>query len=227
MVTLKKHATYLVLLPLVATISGCLYELTLDDKGGGTMTAQFQVSKPDLQTIKGRMGSSAVKVTSAELVTKEGRSEGVFKLQFSDVTKLSTVEQFRGIQITRVEGPKGMVLSAKIRHDKPLNLPDAVVDRFGKEVRVIVNLPGDVVESNGKVSGGKTVTWSWGIREFFDAPEVVMTATYKQPGAAAEATKAPAESADKATSPTASAAQTPTAAAGKGKSSKSKSKPAK
>lgn len=227
MLTLKKHATYLVLLPLVAAISGCLYELTLDEKGGGTMTAQFQVSKPDLPTIKGRMGSSAVKVTSAELVTKDGRSEGVFKLQFGDVTKLSTAEQFRGVQITRVEGAKGTtVLTAKIRHEKPLHLPDAVVDRFGKEVKVIVNLPGDVVESNGKASGGKTVTWSWGIREFFDAPEVVMTATYKQPGAAAEATTAPTESADKAQSPTASAdqAQTPTAATGKSKPSKSKKK---
>ena len=51
---LKAHRLAL-LLPLVATISGCLYETTLDDKGGGTMTVRYAIAKRDFSEAKAKM----------------------------------------------------------------------------------------------------------------------------------------------------------------------------
>ncbi len=182
---LKKPACYAVLVPLVVAVSGCLIESTLDAKGGGVMTVTYPVAKKeDLPGLQKQMQSPAVKVTGAEVVETGDKKNAVIKLQFDDVTKLSTAQFFANVTVTRADGTKKgtKALAAKVKHKNPAKLPDKAVELFGREVRVVVTLPGAVVESNGKISGN-TVTWIWGISEFNEMPEVVMTATYQEAAA--------------------------------------------
>ena len=179
----KTVAASVLALSLFVATSGCLHEVTLNAKGGGTMTVSYHVrDKADLDSAKKEMGSSSVKVTSAELVGTGDASLGVFKLDFQDITKLSSAPFFKELTVTRADGskPATTTLTGKIKHTNPSKLPDKAVELFGKDMTIAVTFPGAVVESNGKVSGGNTVTWSWGLQEFFNTAELTMTATYSE-----------------------------------------------
>lgn len=183
---LKKPACYAIVFPLVVMISGCLVESTLDAKGGGVMTLTYPVAKQeDFAGLQKQLQSAAVKLTSSQFIDQGEKSQGVFKLQFDDVTKLSTTQFFSDLTVTRADGEKKgtKVVTGKVKHTNPNKLPDKVVEVFGKETKIVVTLPGTVVDSNGKASGGNTVTWTWGVREFYEMPEVVMTVTYQEAAA--------------------------------------------
>jgi len=184
---LQRPVLYALLPALTLALGGCLFETSLDAKGGGTMTATTAVEKDEFPRTKKTMESSVVKLKSAELVGTGARTDGVFKLEFSDASKLQTTQYFRNLRVTRAEGAKKgtMLITATMKNGNPLHLPDAMVERFGREVKVVVAFPGPVVESNGTISGGNTVTWQWGVKEFFNMPEVTMTATYGDAGAPA------------------------------------------
>jgi len=182
----KTVAARVLALSLLVATSGCLHEVTLNAKGGGTVTVTYHVNdKADLDKAKTQMQSSSVKVTSAELVGTGAESHGVFKLEFEDITKLSSAPYFKDLTVTRADGstPGTKLLTGKIKHPKPSKLPDKIVDIYGKEMKIAVTFPGEVVASNGKVSGGNTVTWTWALQEFYNTAELTMTATYKEGGA--------------------------------------------
>ena len=179
------HARAALLVLLLAALPGCLFESVLDANGGGVMTVTIRLGKSeDLAGVKAQMQSRAVKVTSAEFVSDGEASRGIYKLQFDDVTKLTTSQFFHSLTITRSEGADGaQVLTAVARNPHPTEVPDTVVQRLGKDVKVVVTFPGDVIESNGTVSGGNTVTWTWGMKEFYRQAEVMMTTAYRRPAA--------------------------------------------
>ena len=188
----KNLACSVLLVALAVGLSGCLFETALDANGGGTMTITTAIGKPaDLDGVKKKLESPNVKVLSAEL--KEGaQPRGVYKIEFKDFTKLSTSDFFKGVAFTRTDGADGTkVLTTTIKHDRSSDLGDAVIERIGKEVKVVTTFPGQVVESNGTVSNGNTVTWTWPMKEFHAAREVMMTAAYKPAAAAPTAAATP------------------------------------
>lgn len=196
----KRLARYAVVVALGALVSGCLYETTLDANGGGKMSVTLRgVHQKDLEGLRNKMQNAAVRVLSAEFSGASDNGQGLLKLQFDDVTKLSTTEFFRNVSIKRSDGVEGsQVLTAIVRNAKPSDLSDAQVERLGKEVKVVVTFPGDVIESNGTASAPNAVTWTWGMKEFFKASEVMMTAAYK-PGAATAPTAGPSAAVTPAT----------------------------
>jgi hypothetical protein len=178
---LQEAARYALLGLLIAAMQGCLYEAVLDANGGGVMTVTLRFAKrEELPSVKAQLESRAVMVTNAEFVSNGDAGQGVFKLKFDDVTKLSTSSFFKAVSITRSEGQDGTkVLTAVAKNENPTEVPDSVVQRLGPEVKVVVTFPGAIVESNGTVSGGNTVTWTWSTKEYFKLAEVMMTAAYR------------------------------------------------
>ena len=175
-------------------LQGCLYEANLDSAGKGTMTVTIALpTRQDLDNVKGDMQSSAVRVTSADFVEDAERNRGIIKLAFDDVTQLSTTRFFHDVAVTRSEGINGTkVLTAVAKHNPVSELPEAVLKRFGPEIKVVVTFAAQVVEANGTVSGGNTVTWTWGVKDYFKQPEIIMTVAYKAtPATAGPATAAP------------------------------------
>jgi LppM domain len=185
----KQLARYAVVAAMGTLLGGCLYETTLDANGGGVMSIVLRgTSRKGLEGIKNKMQNSAVKVLSAEFSGRDDNGEALFKLQFEDLTKLPTAEFFRNVSIKRSDGVEGsQVLTAIVRNARPGDLSDAQIERLGRDVKVVVTFPGDVIESNGTASAPNAVTWTWGMKEFFRASEVMMTAAYKPSAAAATA----------------------------------------
>jgi hypothetical protein len=166
---------------LVATLSGCLFESSLDANGGGSMTITIQLGKSaDFPVVKKKLESSAVTVTSAEESPLADGVRAVYKIQFDDVTKLASTEFFKNVVVTRADGVEGnKIVTATVKRERAAQLSDAVLEKLGKEIKVVLTLPGPVIESNGKVSDGTTVTWTWGMREFHAEREVMLTVAYK------------------------------------------------
>jgi hypothetical protein len=190
---------------MIAALGGCLYETTLDANGGGTMTVTLHgIKRQSFDVIKGKMASSAVTVTSADFSGDDDNGTVLVKLHCDDILKLSTAEFFKNVTLTRTAGQAGTtVLSAVIRNNtKAPELSDAALAKLGNEVRVATTFPGDIVETNGTVSGGRTVNWAWNMKQFFKTPDVMMTAAYKAPAAG---------SADSAAVPATPAAAAPAA----------------
>lgn len=175
-----------IVLPLTLSLGGCLYETNLNAKGGGTITVTQPLNgKNDLVKLENQMKSSSVKLESSK-VSEDGKS-GTYNLAFDDITKLPTAPYFKLVTITRTDGKeKGTkTVTAKYKNPKPGPLPDKIVEFYHNEIKVVTTFPGPVTESNGKVSGN-TVTWSWGMNEFYKQAETVMTATYKEEAASKE-----------------------------------------
>jgi hypothetical protein len=168
---------------MMLALSGCLYEATLDASGGGSMSIMLRgTNRRDLDGLKNKMSSRTVKVLSAEFSGEDSNGQAAFKLQFDDVTKLSSAEFFRNVAIKRTDGIEGsQVVTAIVRNTKTTVLSDAQIERLGQEVKVVVTFPGDVIESNGTITPPRTVTWTWQTRSFFQDSENMMTAAYKPP----------------------------------------------
>jgi Tfp pilus assembly major pilin PilA len=162
----KKLAWFAVVVPMIAALGGCIYETTIDDKGAGQMMATFSgIKRETLDILKSKMESSSVKVLSADFTGSPESGSAVIKLRFDDVIKLSTTEFFRNATFTRSDGVGGTtILTAVVRNNtKAPELSDTVLAKLGKELKSVVTFPGDVVESNGTVSGGRTVSWTWNL----------------------------------------------------------------
>lgn len=178
------------------SLSGCLIESTVDAKGGATLDVSYRIGKgATLEAERKRMESPHVKVMSAEI---DGENNVKFGLKVEDVTKLSTAQFFHEAAITLADGENGtQVLAAKINRKSPMKLPDEALAYFGKEVKIALSLPGEVVKSNATKTDGKTATWTYEMNEFMNAKETALEVTYKKPGDEKPANDKPAAKEEK------------------------------
>jgi hypothetical protein len=173
-------------------LAGCLVEGTIDEKGGATVDVNYRIGKgSQLEAERKRMESPAVKVLSASI---SDDNHAKFSLKTEDVTKLSTARFFEEAAITLADGEEGTkVLAVKITRKNPMKLPDEALAYFGKEVKIALILPGDIVKSNATKTDGKTATWTYEMNEFMNTRETVLDVTYKKAAEEKPAEEAPAE----------------------------------
>lgn len=175
----KRLAPAAPLLAALLLLSGCLFNTTVDAKGGGTMHLRYRVG-PDtkLETLKAQMQSADVQIEKLDL---DKQNWVTADLKFADITKLSTTSFFKQTAITLADGPeKGTkTLSAVWKNAKPGKLADSLVEYYGREVTIEVTLPGEVVKTNAASHKGATAKWTIPMNDFMSAKEVPLSATYK------------------------------------------------
>src|SRR5579862_9341534 len=147
-------------LPMIVAASGCLYEATIDAKGGAELKMHYRVDpkiKPD--KIGTDLQSSDVKLVSKS-IDKNHYVDAT--LRMADVTKLSTAAYFRNTAVTLVDGPeKGTkkLTITSVNKTPAAKLPPTAVDYYGSEIEIVLHLPGEVVTSNATESKGSDATW--------------------------------------------------------------------
>lgn len=178
-------------LPLVAVfslivVSGCFMDTVLDDKGAGTMKIKIRLTtEAQLEPNRKRFESEHVKVTKA---TVEKDKWATYELKFDDVTKLNTVQHFTNMTVTLADGEGGTkALAIKNVNKNPNKMPEEMVAYFGKEVRLTITVPGEIVATNASSKAEKTATWTYALNDFTNAPELNLTISYKLAKAAAPA----------------------------------------
>ena len=172
-------------------ISGCLEsESKLNADGTGTMKLSYVTTAAAMVGERRKLEGPHVHVVSAE--HKDGH--GVFELTFDDAQQLKTSKFFENTSVTIADNAGNKDLTVKIVNKAPQRLNDEVTEKVGKEVKISITLPGEVVQSNATATAGSTVTWTFATPDFTNMPQVLLTATYKPGAAAPAAAKSPGAS---------------------------------
>jgi hypothetical protein len=182
-----------VLIALVA-LAGCFtVDAKVEPNGSSTMTAVIPFTgETSIEAERKRVQSPHVVVESAE--AKDGQATMKFKVD--DVRKLNTSRLFENVTVTLDEKDGTTHLVAKVVPDEVWrNIPDKGFDVLGKEVRISVEVPGAVTDTNAQERKPNAVTWKIPSTQFFRAKQTELKVSYKT--AASEA----APPADKATPP--------------------------
>src|SRR5882672_3707796 len=136
------------LLLLGPAVSGCIVESRLRADGSGKLRLQYHIDD------KATLGSIAQRLESPSVVVRAGRIDsqriGTFKVEFEDASKLSTTETFKNVSVTRAPGaqPGTTDWTAKLVQAKPFQLPEKMLQHFGKDLTVTITFPGPVVATN-------------------------------------------------------------------------------
>jgi hypothetical protein len=158
--------------------SGCLVDVRLGASGAGALTLRYRLDeRATLGAVADRLAAPSVVVRSAR-VDREGY--GTFKLTFTDVQALSATVMFRNLSVTRAARPEPgtTTLAATFVQPKPIHLAAEQLARFGTEVKVVVELPGPVVASNGTSNAADLVTWVVPLETLLAGSETVFSVTY-------------------------------------------------
>lgn len=178
-------------------LSGCLFESTLDAKGGGTMKVQMRTTpNSTIENVRASFTGPGVEITKA---TIDDKKNVAVELAYADFRTLGALKQFENTTFTLTEDRKAKTrtASAMTKYARPLTLPDDQLAYFGKDVTITLTVPGEIVKTNGKAKG-KTVTWGMPLNKLLGEPETTFSVTYKHDGpplpaasAAADATPQP------------------------------------
>lgn len=171
----------LLLVALSAGLAGCLVETTLNEQGGGTMKVEARLSPNDtLEKLKARYAAPGVEITKASL---DENKNGTVELTFTDFASLGLMKAFENVTFSLTEDTKAKTRTATavVKNPRPVTLPAEQLDYFGKDVKVSITVPGDIVKTNGKKSG-KTVQWTEGLNKVLGADAPTFSVTYKHSG---------------------------------------------
>jgi len=168
------------ILPLAMLLGGCLFEGTVDEKGGAEVKMHYRVApNGTIEKAAKDLESKDVKIISKSL-DKDGWMDATVKTD--DITKLSTATFFKAWRVTLTDGKdKGTkVLKADFTNKAPtVKIPQSAIDYYGSEIKITLNLPGDIVKTNAPDSKGRTATWAFKTDEFFKQKESTVEVTYK------------------------------------------------
>jgi hypothetical protein len=171
------------LVVLLAASSGCLVDVRLAAGGGGALTLGYRLDD------RGTLGAAAERLASPSVTVRSARIDdqryGTFKVTFGDVQALSTTAVFKQVSITRGPGkdPGTIALVATFEQVKPLRVPPEVLQRQGNELKVILRLPGAIVDTNAPTRGEQTVTWVVPLETLLGGGKTTFSVTYRDPSA--------------------------------------------
>jgi hypothetical protein len=161
----------------LAAATGCVVEGTLDRAGGGQLELRYRlVSVAHFEQMKAQLQSPDVTVTEASM-TPEKRA--TFGLTFRDARLLSTAPALRNTRVTLTDEPDGLrTLVVSLEGARP-TLPAPYIDYLGREFRLRLTLPGEVVRSNATAAAGRTATWVRPIAEMQQEASMAFSVTYR------------------------------------------------
>jgi hypothetical protein len=172
--------TIAALFPLLVAASGCLFQGTVDAKGGAELKMHYRLDpNAKIDKVGADLQSKDVKLVSKSLDSEHYVDA---TLQMADVTKLPTTAFFKATTVKLADGSeKGTkTLTVKYMNPKPMDkIPSTLLDYYGKDVQVVLNLPGNVVKSNATEVKGSSATWTLDTNKFFAAKETLFEVTYK------------------------------------------------
>jgi hypothetical protein len=162
---------------LLAGVSGCVVDGTLDAAGGGTLTMRYRlVSIANLEHMKGRLASPDVTLTQASMTPDK---QATFGLAFRDARALTTAPAFAAAQVAFADEAGGLRTLTVTLPQQPGKLPTPYVAYLGGELRVTLTMPGDIIRSNATSVNGRSATWVRKIDELQEQPATTFSITFR------------------------------------------------
>ena len=148
------------LLAALLLLSGCLFETTIDAKGGGTMHIRYRVQpNAKLEALKVQMQSPDVSIEKADL---DQQGWATFDPQ---VRRRHQALHHRVLQADdhHAGGGPGQgdqdAVGGRAQRQAG-QLADSLVEYYGRDVDIEVTLPGEVVKTNATSHKGEKATWT-------------------------------------------------------------------
>lgn len=142
---------------LVVAASGCIVESKLDASGGAVLTVRYRlVSVANFEPGKTRMQSADVRLTSATMASDK---QATFELATADVRKLSTAPSLASTTAALADEPDGTrTLTVRVAGSTAV-LPAPYVKYLGNDLRLSIEVPGEIVRSNASSIAGRKASW--------------------------------------------------------------------
>jgi hypothetical protein len=138
-------------------LSGCVVEGSLDATGAARLRVRYRlVSVAHFEQAKPRLQSDDVRLVGASMTPDKWAT---YELEMADVRRLPTAPAFARTTVTlrdEADGARTLVVEVPPDHAE---LPAPYVAYLGGELRVSLELPGDVVRSNARAVAGRTASW--------------------------------------------------------------------
>jgi hypothetical protein len=174
---LRRAAAWVVAGLLLLLLAGCELDGRLDESGAGTMTIRYRLmNASQLETAKKRLQSDRVKVVSADVTADKWAT---FRIEFPDVSALSTTEFFQKAQFTLTADGRTRRFQAIYANPDYDRLSDDLAAYFGKQMTMTLHVPGRIVDGNATRVTGDTATWTFDVQQFSEKPRVEFLATYE------------------------------------------------
>ena len=173
----------LALAALVSLATGCLVTGTLDPSGGARLTLNVRlVSVAHFDTIKTGLQSPDVTLRSASMTP---RKVATFEVECTDVRKLPTAPSLSRSTVALDAGDAGArTLAVTIANPVTEPWSPTAQAYFGRELRISIELPGDVLASNATSTAGRTVSWIWPLAELSAKPHLDLNTRFRIPPSA-------------------------------------------
>lgn len=170
----------IVSLLVVAPLAGCVVTGALDANGGARLTFKLRlVSVAHFEQMKAALQSPDVVLRTASITPEKWAT---FDVECADVRKLPTAPALANTAVELTDGGDGTeTLTVTLTNPAPQRLSDAFQTYIGRQFKVSLDLPGDVVSSNATLAGGRTVTWRWTTDELLPRARTELTLTYQRP----------------------------------------------
>jgi hypothetical protein len=158
-------------------LTGCLtVESTLRSDGSATLTLTYRSRGDTTEYLERRRYSSPYVHVESVKIYEDQRT--VLRATVDDVTRLSTAEGFRSVIVSRTRDGDDQRLVIRLLgvEGLPANADARPVLRLG------ITLPGPVRDANhSAVVSGDHVAWVVSVRDYADAPEVMLTVRWRPP----------------------------------------------
>lgn len=167
----------------LAAMSGCIVDGKLDANGGAHLKLRCRlVSVANFEQSKVRLQSPDVKLTDASMTPDKWAT---FDVETTDVRKLPTASAFAPMKFALTDEADGARTFTLTIDGNAAELPPPYVKYLGNDLRVALELPGDVVRSNATTVAGRTVSWVVPLAGKHESP-TVFTVTFAPPAGAAK-----------------------------------------
>jgi len=142
---------------------GCNVEGTLDSAGGGSLELRYRlVSIANLEGVKKGFASPDVTVTEASMTPDK---HATFAVAMRDVRALASAPAFAKIRVSLVDESDGLRTLTVTLADFSVTLPSPYFEYVGRDLRITLTLPGEIVRSNASSVNGAKATWAWPMAE--------------------------------------------------------------
>lgn len=138
-------------------LSACVVDGKVDASGGARLQIRYRlVSVANFEQSKKRLQSADVRLASASMTPDKWAT---FDLEMADVRKLPTVPAFADATLALSDEADGARTLAVTVASKMGELPAPYVKYLGNELRLAIELPGEIVRSNATAVAGRTASW--------------------------------------------------------------------
>jgi hypothetical protein len=164
-------------------LAGCIVDGSLDPSGAGRLTLRYRlVSVAHFDSAKPRLQSPDVSLVGASTTPDKWAT---YEMTTPDVRKLSTAPALAGTTVSLTDEPDGLRTLAVTMEPLSKALPEQYLIYLGREFRLRLTLPGDVVRSNATTATGRTASWTLPLDRLVGEERQTFTATFRAPAPAA------------------------------------------